>query len=100
MSQIIGLDPEIVSSGLTNLKSVMELLENAKQAYMPYRDNCSQVFGDEIGAEVFEAGEKLLMGLDEINETTDSVVGWGNSLKDEFILTKDDCKAMFQRLNG
>jgi hypothetical protein len=98
MSQIIGLDPEMVSSGLTSLQSVMELLENAKQAYLPYRDNCTQVFGEELGAEVFDAGEKLLTGLDEINETTDSIVGWGNSLKEGFISTKDTCKEMFLRL--
>ena len=72
--------------------------ENAKQAYLPYRDNCTQVFGEELGAEVFDAGEKLLTGLDDINETTDSIVGWGNSLKEGFISTKDTCKEMFLRL--
>jgi hypothetical protein len=93
----IGIDPELASQGLTSLTSVMEMLENAKQAYIPYRDNCNEVFGDELGAEVHEAGENLILGLDKVNETTDSIVKWGKDLSDSYVSVKDSCKAMFAK---
>lgn len=93
----VGIDLDLASQGLTSLSSVMEMLENAKQAYLPYRDNCAEVFGDELGAEVHDAGERLIAGLDAINETNDSIVKWGNSLSDSYVSVKDTCKAMFQK---
>ena len=94
----VGIDPEIASQGISSLKSVMDLLEEAKQAYLPYRDNCIEVFGEELGARVHDVGEKLLTGMDQVNESTNTYIGWSNDLKDTYIGVKDSCKAMFDRL--
>ncbi|SHI26310.1 hypothetical protein SAMN02745229_02554 [Butyrivibrio fibrisolvens DSM 3071] len=97
MANRVGIDPEIAQEGITNLQAVMDLLQEAKDAYLPYRDNCNEVFGDELGAQVHEVGEKLLTGMDQVNESTESYIKWGKDLVDSYISVKDSCKALFER---
>lgn len=97
MANLVGIDLDMTQEGIKNLHSVMDLLQEAREAYLPYRDNCNEVFGSELGAKIHEVGEKLLTGMEQVNESTESYIKWGNDLMNGYVDVQDGCMALFDR---